>query len=185
MSLDVTTPRASVTQSQSADTHAASILRTYADHMAAASPSRLEAIGCFVMDVAVVILFVAVGRSTHGEGPLGILDTAWPFLVGLVAGWLIARAWRQPRIIRYTSIIVWLATAGIGMVLRFVTGEGVESSFVFVSVVALGAFMLGWRAAVWILTVLFGKNEPEPVVPPATGRTTTPKNRPARRVDLS
>ena len=167
------------------DAHPTCTLQTYAGPMSAKSPSKLEVVGCFALDAAVVILFVAVGRSTRGEGPWGILVTAWPFLVGLVGGWLIARAWRQPRIIQYTSIIVWLSTVGIGMVLRALLGQDVESRFVFISIVALGAFMLGWRAIAWILTVLFGKNVPEPNVEPATGRTTTPKNRPGGRADVS
>lgn len=165
------------------DAHPASMCPTYADHMSVRSPSKREVAGSLLLDIAMVVGFVAVGRSTNGEGLLGLLSTAWPFIVGLFSGWVIARAWRQPRIIRYTSIIIWLSTVGIGMVLRFLTGQGVDSRFVFVSVVALGAFLLGWRGAAWVLTVLFGKNEPEPDIAPATGRTTTPKNRPTRPVD--
>ncbi len=156
--------------------HQAFTLPTYAGDMAATSPSRFEVVGCFALDLAAVLSFTAVGRATHGENALGLLETAWPFLIGLVAGWLIARAWRQPRIIRFTSITVWLSTVVIGMGLRAITGQSVESSFVFVSMVALGAFMLGWRGLVWIITVLLAKdpNAPEP----ATGRSTTPTNRP-------
>ena len=162
--------------------HPAFILSTYAENMAADSPTKREVVGCLILDIAATLVFTAVGRATHGEDALGLLDTAWPFLVGLAGGWLAARAWRQPRIIRFTSIIVWLSTVAIGMVIRALIGQSVESSFVFVSIVALGAFMLGWRGFVWIITVLLAKDPNE--VPPATGRTTTPKNRPAsdRRV---
>lgn len=44
----------------------------------------------YLLDCAAVTLFAAVGRASHGEeNPvLGVLITAWPFLVGLTVGWL-------------------------------------------------------------------------------------------------
>jgi hypothetical protein len=46
--------------------------------------------------VLAVLLFAAIGRSSHAEfvDALGVLTTAAPFLLGLVVGWLVARAWR-------------------------------------------------------------------------------------------
>ncbi len=147
---------------------------------AATASSRLEVVGAFALDVAMVMIFIAVGRATHGEGPWGIVITAWPFLAGLVVGWIVARAWRGPRIIRWTSIIIWLSTVGVGMLLRFVSGASVESAFIFVSVIALGAFLLGWRGAAWILSVIFARDDRRPPREEATGRSTTPKSRPDR-----
>jgi hypothetical protein len=43
---------------------------------------------------------------------------------------------------------VWPTTTVVGMVLRVVGGQGTAVSFVVVTVVVLGAFLLGWRALV-------------------------------------
>ncbi len=99
------------------------------------------------IDVVLVFAFVLIGRASHGEGPLGTLETLWPFLAGLAAGWAVARAWRAPRRILWTGVIVWACTVAIGMILRVVTGQGVEASFVIVAALVLGAFLVGWRAA--------------------------------------
>ena len=45
-----------------------------------------------LLDAAFVLLFATVGRRSHAEGVTvsGVLHTAWPFLVGTAAGWLLA-----------------------------------------------------------------------------------------------
>ena len=103
----------------------------------------------FAADVACILLFVAVGRRNHAEGvtPAGITATAWPFLVGLAAGWLLDRAWRRPTAVRPTGITVWLSAIAIGMGLRVATGAGVAVSFIAVATVVTGVLLIGWRAA--------------------------------------
>ena len=56
--------------------------------------SRMPAGVAFIVDVAFVLVFAAVGRATHDEvNPvLGVLATAWPFLVGLAVGWTLVRS---------------------------------------------------------------------------------------------
>lgn len=109
------------------------------------------------IDVALVVAFVFIGRSSHGEGLLGALVTLWPFLIGLGVGWLLARAWREPRRLVWTAIIVWLATVSVGMLLRLVSDQGVQAPFVVVTLVVLGIFLLGWRAlSVLVVRVLRG-----------------------------
>jgi hypothetical protein len=39
----------------------------------------------------------------------------------------------------------WLGTAGLGMVLRVVAGQGTAVAFVGVALAFLGLFLLGWR----------------------------------------
>src|SRR5215469_17963608 len=65
-----------------------------------------------VLDVCCVLVFVVIGRASHtkGEAAAGIASTAWPFLAGLAAGWVAARAWRRPLALRPTGIVVWLCT---------------------------------------------------------------------------
>lgn len=101
-----------------------------------------------VVDVALVLVFVAIGRQSHDEDSavLGFLTTAWPFLAGAAIGWLAARAWWRPVGVWPTGVIVWGASVVLGMLLRLVSGQGVQPSFVVVTAVVLAAFLVGWRA---------------------------------------
>ncbi|MBB4929853.1 hypothetical protein F4561_000673 [Lipingzhangella halophila] len=101
------------------------------------------------LDLLCVLAFVAVGRAEHhGSNILsGLAATAWPFAAALLAGWLIARAWRAPVWIVPTGIVVWGVTVVGGMLLRVLGGGGTQLSFVVVTALFLGATMLGWRAA--------------------------------------
>lgn len=101
-----------------------------------------------IVDAMLVTAFVLIGRASHHEGPLGTLVTLWPFLVGLAAGWIGMRAWRTPFRLRWTGIMLWAATVVIGLLLRVVSGQGVQTAFVIVTMIVLALFLLGWRAGV-------------------------------------
>lgn len=97
-------------------------------------------------DAALVLVFVLIGRASHDENPvLGAIVTLWPFLAGLLAGWLASRAWRAPLAIVRTGIPVWVSTVIVGMLLRAVSGQGVQLSFIIVTGIVLAFFLLGWR----------------------------------------
>lgn len=98
-----------------------------------------------IVDVVLVVVFVLIGRASHSEGPLGTLVTLWPFLGGLAIGWIGARAWRTPFRLRWTGLTIWAATVIVGMLLREVSGQGVQLGFVIVTTVVLALFLLGWR----------------------------------------
>jgi hypothetical protein len=100
------------------------------------------------IDAGVVTAFVAIGRRNHDEDPgvIGLLSTAAPFLVGLVVGWLVAKAWSDPMPIR-KGLIIWPITVVVGMIGRRLTDEGTAPSFVIVATVFLGVTLIGWRAA--------------------------------------
>jgi hypothetical protein len=119
------------------------------------SPSAAIALSA-VLDVVLVLVFVLVGRSSHAEAlnPIGILQTLWPFLAGLVVGWLVIRAWRRPLAIVWTGIVAWVATVAVGMILRVVSGQGIALSFVIVATIVLGLFLLGWRAVAALIRSL-------------------------------
>lgn len=112
------------------------------------------AVAAGVADVCCVGVFVVIGRANHhdGEGLAGVASTAWPFLAGLAAGWLVSRAWRRPGAPVPTGIGVWLLCAGGGQLLRVVSGQGTKPAFVAVSIVFLGVFLLGWRLAATRIT---------------------------------
>ncbi|HEY7721173.1 MAG TPA: DUF3054 domain-containing protein [Pedococcus sp.] len=119
------------------------------------APARTTGVGAAACaDGAAILLFAALGRSSHSEGlsAAGVLQTAWPFLAGAGAGWLIARAsagqWPlSPR----GGAVVWVGAVAGGMLLRRLTGAGTDPAFVVVATVFLGAALLGWRAAAMVL----------------------------------
>jgi hypothetical protein len=102
----------------------------------------------FVADLVLVVTFVLIGRRSHDESSalVGVLTTLWPFAAGLVVGWalVLVRGRSLPAVT--SGLVVWPATVVAGMVLRVVSGQGTAVSFVIVTVIVLGAFLLGWRA---------------------------------------
>ncbi|RKR74682.1 DUF3054 domain-containing protein [Frondihabitans australicus] len=104
----------------------------------------------YLVDLAFVLIFVLIGRSSHGEsdGLAGIGLTLWPFAVGTIIGWLglVGFRWANASIIG--GGLVWVASVFIGMLLRAQTGQGIAVSFVIVASIFLGLFLIGWRAVV-------------------------------------
>jgi len=98
-------------------------------------------------DVAWLVAFVLLGRSSHteGESVAGVARTLWPFLVGLALGWIVARAWRRPAAVAPTGLVVWPVCVATAMVLRAVSGQGVAPAFVGVALAFVGLGLLGWR----------------------------------------
>jgi hypothetical protein len=110
------------------------------------APRRFSAFAALAIDGAFVLLFVVIGRATHEEDRLlGALVTYWPFLVGLLLGWLVARGWRAPLALVRTALPVWAVTVAAGMLLRIASDQGVQPSFVVVTSIVLAVFLLGWR----------------------------------------
>ena len=120
-------------------------------------------VGYLLLDLLVVFLFIYAGRETRGSGLGERLIEGLPFFAGVLAGWGAGRVWQAPRIVMWKGIIVWGSTAGVGMLLRLVTGEPTDSRFVFITFIALGVFLVGWRGAAWVLDVLFGRVFPKVV----------------------
>lgn len=102
-------------------------------------------------DVLLVLLFAGLGRSTHALDAAGLLVTAWPFLTGLLLGWLVWRVRRAPFSAGPRGVALWITTVAVGMGLRLVVGEGTAPSFVLVTFGVLGVFLLGPRALVTAL----------------------------------
>jgi hypothetical protein len=99
------------------------------------------------LDVLAVALFVGIGRAAHTRGLslVGFASTAWPFASGLVAGWLVLRAWHLSGRSMRGGVTICVSTVTVGMVLRAVSGQGTAVAFVFVAFGFLGLAMLGWR----------------------------------------
>ncbi|PYH01597.1 DUF3054 domain-containing protein [Arthrobacter stackebrandtii] len=105
-------------------------------------------------DIVLVLLFALSGRSSHSESmtAAGVLETAWPFLAALTAGWLIVRAWQNPLRIWPQAVCLWLITVAGGMLLRIVSGSTAELPFVIVATLVLALFLLGHRLLASLVT---------------------------------
>ena len=109
---------------------------------------RVPAVAAGALDAAWLLVFVALGRTSHTEGLTvpGVARTVWPFWVGLLVGWLVARAWRRPAALVPTGVIVWPVCVAAAMVRRVVSGQGVAGAFIGVALAFVGLGLLGWRA---------------------------------------
>jgi hypothetical protein len=98
-------------------------------------------------DLLAVLVFSAVGRSSHAEGidAFGVLTTAAPFLLGLVIGWLVGRAWRAPLRLP-VGVAVWVGVVVVGLGVRTAFTHRLPLTFVVVAAASLAVFLLGWRA---------------------------------------
>lgn len=107
----------------------------------------------WLADVVVVLAFVLIGRESHDEGNalVEVARTAAPFLVGLVAAWLMTGGWRVPLDPR-TGVVVAAVTVTVGLtVRRIVFGDGTAMPFIIVTTLVLGAGLLGWRLVVGLV----------------------------------
>jgi hypothetical protein len=99
------------------------------------------------LDVGAVALFVAIGREEHDDGTPATpyFEVAAPFLIALLVGWVVLRAWRQPASLR-TGVGVWMITVALGMIVRrTVFDDGTALAFVIVATLFLGVTIVGWR----------------------------------------
>lgn len=106
--------------------------------------------GWGLFDIAVVLVFVVIGRASHhhGETLTGVLSTAWPFALGLGAGWLIvAVRGSSGRSVADGAVIVTTLVA-VGMVLRVLVGQGTAAAFIVVALAFNGLMMVGARTLV-------------------------------------
>ena len=99
------------------------------------------------LDVFSVLLFVAVGRRNHDDstGVSGVVKVALPFLIALISGWLVTRAWRSPQALS-TGVVIWLVTTVLGLALRnLLFDQGTATPFIIVATLVLGALIFGRR----------------------------------------
>jgi hypothetical protein len=101
----------------------------------------------YAVDVAAVLVFVAIGRRSHEEAGsfVGFVATAAPFLLGAAASWVIL-AVARPGGSLVPALSVWAVTVLVGVLLRrFAFGEGAPASFVVVTSLVLALLMVGGR----------------------------------------
>ncbi|HEY6811054.1 MAG TPA: DUF3054 domain-containing protein [Propionibacteriaceae bacterium] len=112
----------------------------------------MQILPAIAVDVICILVFAILGRSSHEETTdlLGVAHTAWPFLAGCLMGTLIGRTWRHPVSVK-SGVAVWLGTVVGGMVLRVLTGAGVQLTFIIVASCVLALLLIGWRAGLRLI----------------------------------
>ncbi|WP_197679907.1 DUF3054 domain-containing protein [Microlunatus soli] len=115
------------------------------------------------IDVVMVLLFAMVGRRSHSETDtvLGVLQTAWPFLVAAVVGSLIALLWHDAYGWR-SALTVWLTTVVGGMLLRLASGDTAAWPFWIVAFITLGILIVGWRLIARSVLRVRASRHPDP-----------------------
>lgn len=110
------------------------------------SPRRIPALA-IVADVVAVVVFAAIGRMSHArpDDLLGLLGTAAPFVVALVAVWATPVVRAHPVGAR-AALVVWAGTVVLGLALRAAFTDQFAMSMAVVTAVSLAVLLLGWRA---------------------------------------
>lgn len=107
-----------------------------------------------IVDIVLVLVFAAIGRASHDENPAGFLLTAWPFLIAVLLGHLLAALLpgrpRRPWSVLW-GVVVWIVTVAGGMFIRVLSGDTAEVPFIIVATLVLGAFLVGWRGIAALL----------------------------------
>jgi hypothetical protein len=110
-------------------------------------------------DVLAVLVFAAVGRGSHAEvvDAFGVLTTAAPFLLGLLLGWLVVRAWHAPLRLP-VGVAVWAGVVIVGLGVRGAFTHRLPLTFVLIAAASLALFLLGWRAVARLIARSGGQN---------------------------
>lgn len=99
-------------------------------------------------DLACVLVFAAAGKATHEASASNwvILAIVWPYALAAVLahGVLVARGRPAGRLWPEGAMVL-AVTYVLGMLLRAVSGRGIEVDFLVVAVIFLALMMLGWR----------------------------------------
>lgn len=99
------------------------------------------------IDLVLVVIFAVVGRASHAESlsVAGVAQTAWPFLVACLIGWVVVSLLDDSGYGPRAALVVWLVTVLTGMGLRIVAGDTAELPFVLVATGFLFSAFFGWR----------------------------------------
>lgn len=103
----------------------------------------------FVGDLAVLAVFVLLGRAEHDSGSsvAGYFSTLAPFAIALVGAWFVLMASKRNPILASSGASIWVITLVAGMTLRrIVFGDGIALPFIIVAAAFTALGIIGWRA---------------------------------------
>jgi hypothetical protein len=114
--------------------------------MAITAPSSRLSLLAAAADAVAVVVFAAAGRLSHGEADdlLGLVATAAPFGVGLLAAWATPVVRGEPAGWR-AGVVAVVCVAGVGLLLRAGFTGRLPLSFAVVATISLAVLLLGWR----------------------------------------
>lgn len=102
-----------------------------------------------VFDVIAVAVFAVLARLAHGGvSPAAVVDTFWPFAVGVLIGAVIIAATKMAPASLSGGVVMWLAVAATGLGIWGIRHAAVPHiSFILVASIMSGLLLLGWRVA--------------------------------------
>ncbi|WP_431709301.1 DUF3054 domain-containing protein [Glutamicibacter uratoxydans] len=105
------------------------------------------------IDVVLIVIFAILGRSEHEHAlsPMGIIQTAGPFVIAYLIMVLISRPWVTINRIWPTGLLIWFGTVAVGLSLRIGFGATAAVPFIIVTALVLGLFLVGRRVITMLL----------------------------------
>ncbi|WP_367113118.1 DUF3054 domain-containing protein [uncultured Tessaracoccus sp.] len=82
---------------------------------------------------------------SHGLDLLGILATAWPFLLACLGAWVVLGVLGDRGYGARAAVVSWLVTWLGGLGIRLLAGDTAQGAFVVVAGIALAVLLFGWR----------------------------------------
>lgn len=113
-----------------------------------------------VLDLVLLVAFAIFGRASHNLelSVTGVLETMWPFLIGLWVGWVPTWTRRDPIALWPTAVWLWAATVGIGLLFSWLSnGLSLAPAFALVAAGMLAAFLIGWRLIAVLVRALLNR----------------------------
>ncbi|RME58845.1 MAG: DUF3054 domain-containing protein [Caldilineae bacterium] len=129
-------------------------MQSFPQDRTASSNTPSTTITLLVGDVVMLLLFVVVGRLSHGltqDWIPNIARIATPFLIGWLVAAFAVGAYREnlvdrPMAFLARSALAWLVGDALGFLLRaFVFQDIVIRPFALATLAFTGLFLLGWR----------------------------------------
>lgn len=108
-----------------------------------------------LLDLALVVAFIGISRISHQRSltPTGVWDDVWPFLVGVLVGWLVTRSWRDP-LTEVSALGVWACTMLGGFIPRFFSPPHPRLADTVVAGMVLAFVLGGWRLYAFLVQSL-------------------------------
>ena len=105
-----------------------------------------------IADIIAIAVFALLARIAHQSEDmplslLGWLNTFWPFLLGVLAAWVLIalRRWDGTRIVP-AGLSAWVITVLIGLGIWSVRNGAIPHwSFILVATISSSVLMFGWR----------------------------------------
>lgn len=105
------------------------------------------------IDVVAIFVFAVLARLAHNTESdpftfMNILDTWWPFLIGVVLAHVLAAVVKKhPEPVAPGGVLVWVVTVVVGLGIWAIRNAAMPHwSFILVATIMSGLLLLGWRA---------------------------------------